>query len=240
MNVKIGRLASAAAIAAALSLGVAATALAAAAQPYIGGTWLVPETASVRTIDGKAPPLKPEAAKAMAERTAARKAGKVKDVADLCLPVGTPRIMLSKGAMMVLQTGRQVTFVHEMNHALRPIYMDEALKPTADIDPTFLGMSVGRWEGDTLVVETAGFRGDTWIDRSGLPKSDTMKVTERLRLVGGTLENRITIDDPVNYTAPWTTKVVYRRAPKGTEMKEDICALKLPMAANIKPLGPPK
>jgi hypothetical protein len=103
-------------------------------------------------------------------------------------------------------------------------------------------MSVGRWEGDTLVVETAGFRGDTWIDRSGLPKSDNMKVTERLRLTGGgaTLENQITVDDPANYTAPWTTKVVYRRAPKGTEMKEDVCALKLPMAANIKPLGPPK
>jgi hypothetical protein len=125
MIVKMGRLARPAAIAAALSFGAAASALAASAQPYIGGTWLVSETASVRTVDGKAPPLKPDAAKALTERTAAIKAGKVKDVADLCLPVGTPRIMLSKGTMLVLQTGRQVTFVHEMNHALRPVYMDE-------------------------------------------------------------------------------------------------------------------
>lgn len=213
-----------------------------AADPYIAGTWMVAEVPSARTVDGKAPPLKPEAAKLAAQRVAARKAGKAGDVADLCLPVGTPRIMLSKGQMMVLQTARQVTFVHEMNHALRPVYMDEPLKPAADLEPTFLGTSVGRWEGDTLVVETAGFRGDTWIDRAGLPKSDTMKVSERLRLTDGgqTLENLITIDDPAHYIAPWTTRAVYRRAPQGAEMKEDICALKLPMAANIKPLGPPK
>jgi hypothetical protein len=227
---------------AALGSALVLAAVAQAAEPYIAGTWTVAEVPAVRTVDGKAPPLKPEAARLLAQRIAARKAGKAGDVADLCLPVGVPRIMLSKGQMMVLQTGRQVTFVHEMNHALRPVYMNEPLKPTADIEPTFLGMSVGRWEGDTLVVETAGFRGATWIDRAGLPKSDAMKVTERLRLTGGgaMLENLITIDDPAHYTAPWTTKAVYRRAPKGTEMKEDICALRLPMAANIKPLGPPK
>jgi hypothetical protein len=238
MHAHLRRLAGPAAFAAALSVAAAAQ----AAEPYIAGVWTVAEVPAARTVDGRAPPLKPEAAKLLAQRIAARKAGKAGDVADLCLPVGVPRIMLSKGRMMVLQTGRQVTFVHEMNHALRPVYMDERLKPTGEIEPTFLGTSVGRWEGDTLVVETAGFRGDTWIDRAGLPKSDGMKVTERLRLTGGgqTLENLITIEDPANYTAPWTTRAVYRRAPRGTEMKEDVCALGLPMAANIKPLGPPR
>jgi hypothetical protein len=188
----------------------------------------------LRTIEGKAPPLKPEAAKLYQQRIADKKAGKLKDIGDDCLPVGVPRLMLAPGPFMILQTGRQITVVHEFNHSLRPIYMNEALKPVADIDPTFLGTSAGRWDGDTLVVETAGFRGASWIDHSGLPKSDNMRVTERFRLVGATLENRITVDDAENYTAPWTARVTYRKAPPGVTPKEDICALKLPMAAHVK------
>jgi len=222
------------ALAAALSL---AAGFAQAAEPYIAGVWQVAKPlAAARTLEGKAPPLKPEAAKLHQQRIAARKAGKLEDGADLCLPVGVPRLMTVPGPMMVLQTGRQISFVHEFNHSLRLIYMNEELKPAADLEPTFLGASAGRWEGDTLVVETAGFRGDTWIDHTGLPKSDNLKVTERIRLIdkGATLENRITIDDAETYTRPWTMRVTYRRAPAGTVLKEDICALKLPMAAHVR------
>ena len=224
-------------LAAALSLTAAAAYAAGAPEPYIAGTWQLTKAEPVlRTSEGKLPPLKPEAAKLYQQRIADRKAGKLKDVGDDCLPVGVPRLMLAPGPFILLQTGRQVTVVHEFNHSLRPIYMNEKLKPTADLDPTFLGTSAGHWEGDTLVVETGGFRGATWIDHSGLPKSDNMRVTERLRLIdkGATLENRITVVDPENYTAPWTARITYRKAPPGVTPKEDVCALKLPMAAHVK------
>jgi hypothetical protein len=222
-------------LAAALSL-VSASAWAA---PDISGIWVLAKPIpSLRTLDGKAPPLKPEAAAVLQKRIADRKAGKSDDVADLCLPVGTPRSLLVPGPLLLLQTARKVTFVHEFNHTLRGVYLNEKRDPTKDIDPTFMGMSVGHWDGDALVVETTDFRGNTWLDQTGLPKSDKLKVTEHVRLTGkDALEDVVTIDDPANYTAPWSSRITFKRAPKGTQMKEDVCALRLPMAANVKDIA---
>lgn len=223
-------------------IGAALSLVAAAAQaaPDLSGMWVLAKPIpSLRTLDGKAPPLKPEAAAVLQKRIADRKAGKAGDVADLCLPVGTPRSLLVPGPLLLLQTARKVTFVHEFNHTLRSVYLNERRNPTKDIDPTFMGFSVGNWDGDTLVIETTDFRGATWLDQTGLPKSDNLKVTERIRTTGGgsTLEDVVTIDDPANYTAPWSTRVIFKRAPEGAQMKEDICALRLPMAANVKDIA---
>ncbi|MEO6338980.1 MAG: hypothetical protein ABIO39_02980 [Caulobacteraceae bacterium] len=224
----------------AIAVALSFTAASAWAAPDVSGMWtLAKPVVSLRTVDGKAPPLTPEAAALHQKRMADRKAGKAGDIADLCLPVGTPRSLMAPGPFLLLQTGRKVTFVHEFNHTLRTVYLNEKRDPAKDVDPTFMGMSVGNWDGDALVVETTDFRGNTWLDQSGLPKSDKLKVTERLRVVGNgaTLEDVITIDDPANYTAPWSTKLAFKRAPKGTQLKEDVCALRLPMAANVKDIA---
>ena len=76
--------------------------------------------------------------------------------------------------------------------------------------PTFNGYSVGRWEGDTLVVQSAGFKDGMWLDRSGSPMTDAAKITERFRRLNyGKLEIEITVDDSKAYTAPWTVKLTH-------------------------------
>jgi hypothetical protein len=104
--------------------------------------------------------------------------------------------------------------------------MDEPLPDPADIDPAFMGESVGRWDGNTLVIETIGFNDKTVLDRDGMPHSKAMRVTERLRLIddGKRLENLVTIDDPQTFSEPWTTRVVLDRKPK-VRLKEYNCVL---------------
>jgi len=91
------------------------------------------------------------------------------------------------------------------------------------MNPTWNGYSVGHWEGDTLVVETRGFRDDLWIDTWGSPMSDIGKMTERIRRPNfGTLEIELTIDDPKNYTGPFTVKLAQDFEPD-TELVDEFC-----------------
>jgi hypothetical protein len=132
-----------------------------------------------------------------------------------CLPPGVPRVNLGGSRGMphpfkVVQTPTLVVFLYETstNQTFRQVFLDGRPLPN-DPNPTWLGYSVGRWEGDTLVVTTTGFNGRAWIDTgSGHPQTDVAKVTERFtRRTVGTLEIEITIDDPKAYTKPWTAKV---------------------------------
>jgi len=209
-----------------LALGFAA--LAHANPPDLSGVWQVTKyEPSIRTAEGKAPPLKPEARKMYERNLVARK--QLKPRADLsrCVPPGTPRAMWAPQPILILQTPRKITLVHEYQHLLRHIYMDEPLPAAADVDPSYMGESVGRWEGETLVVETIGVNDKTFLDRDGMPHSAAMHVTERLRLIDGgkRLEDRVTIDDPDTFTAPWTARVVFERKP-GVELAEYNCVLK--------------
>lgn len=195
--------------------------------PNIGGVWQVTRyEKSIRTVEGKPPPLKPAAVAEYERNLKQRKTLRPKNDMARCVPPGVPRIMWAPLPMMVLQTGRKVTFVHEYQHILRHIYLDEPAPNSADLDPTFLGESVGRWEGDTLVIETVGLNDQTVLDRDGMPHSKAMRVTERVRLIddGRRLEDRVTIDDPDTFTAPWTARVVFERKPN-VELKEYHCTL---------------
>jgi hypothetical protein len=92
-----------------------------------------------------------------------------------------------------------------------------------DPHPTFSGYSTGHWEGDTLVVESHGFRNDQWLDLGGSPLSDAARVTERFRRVNyGTLEIDVTVDDPKAYTRPWTV-TLEQNIVLDTELIEEIC-----------------
>ena len=210
-----------------LALGGAAVA-AAGNAPDISGVWQVTKyEPSIRTVDGKAPPLKPEARKVYEQNLVARKQLKPRSDLSRCVPPGTPRAMWAPQPIMILQSPHKITFVHEYQHLLRHIYMDEPLPAVADVDPSYMGESRGRWEGETLVIETIGVNDKTFLDRGGMPHSASMRVTERVRLVDGgkRLEDRVTIDDPETFTAPWTARLVFERKP-GAELSEYNCVEK--------------
>jgi hypothetical protein len=143
-----------------------------------------------------------------------------------CLPPGMPAMMGMAYGMEVMQTADRITFFSELNDALRRVYLD-GRKPSPDVlgDPTYAGYSTGRWEGDTLVVDTVALHPNSFIE-GFTPHSDAMTVKERIRFVSpGVLEDRITVTDPKALTKPWETVRTYQKArPPKDELREFACA----------------
>lgn len=147
-----------------------------------------------------------------------------------CLPPGVPRINMGGSRAMphpfkIVQTPSLVVLLYETstNQTFRQVFLDGRPLP-ADPQPTWLGYSVGRWEGDTLVVETTGFNGRAWLDTSsGHPQTEAAGVTERFtRRDFGHLEIDITIDDAKAYFKPWRVKVPVNLLPD-TDLIETFC-----------------
>jgi len=139
-----------------------------------------------------------------------------------CLPHGVPDQMAVGYPFKIVQTpGLTLILYEEMTH-YRQIFTDGRKLPE-DPNPTLLGYSVGRWEGDELVVDTAGFNDVSWLDDPGHPHTDALHVIERMsRRDFGHMEIRITIDDPKAYTKPWTVTEAFNLMPD-TELLENIC-----------------
>lgn len=210
----------------ALSLVVSQSgALAANAPPDLTGIWQrVGYTAATTAERGQAPPLLPEAAKTYAaHKAAAARGDKSHDLSTVCLPEGIPRLMLKAEPFEILQRPTLVAFVYQVNRLPRVVYLNE--QPTSDDSGYYLGVSVGKWQDDELVIETTDFNDLTLLDDAGLPHSDQLRVLERLSVIDGgkRLRNRITIEDPGTFRTPWTTTVTYQRLP-GYKMPEDVCA----------------
>jgi hypothetical protein len=128
-----------------------------------------------------------------------------------CYPPGLPRVYFHPFPMEIIQLPGRVLMMFEYHHQNRRIYTD-GRGHRDDLPPLWLGDSVGRWEGATLVVESVNFNDATWLDRRGLPHSDQLKVTERMHVrEDGLLQIDITIEDPVAYPEPWTGQRVYER-----------------------------
>jgi hypothetical protein len=139
-----------------------------------------------------------------------------------CLPPGVPRILLIPFPMQIVQIPGEVIMLFEYDHYVRHIYVDRREHPK-DIDPTWMGDSIGKWEGDTLVVDTVGLSDKSWLDQVGHPHSDALHVVERVRRVDHeTLQDDITIDDPKAYTKPWTGQRTFKLRP-GWHLMEYIC-----------------
>ena len=138
-----------------------------------------------------------------------------------CLPTGVPRI--APYPWRILQTPTHTFFLFEANiHSYRQIFMDGRQHPE-DPDPTWYGHSIGRWEGDTLVVDTVGFNDKSWFDFRGHPHTERLHTVERYRRTNtNTLVNEITIDDPGAYSAPFTVTFSAVLKP-GDELMEYIC-----------------
>jgi hypothetical protein len=159
------------------------------------------------------PPYRPEYEARYEKTLTDTNEGRASDPTAGCVPPGFPRIMGTPYPLeFVIEKGR-VTMLFEAYSQVRRIYTDGAKHPD-DLDASYNGHSIGRWEGDTLVVDTVGLRADTVFDVSGAPHSDAMRVTERIRRTGpDTIEDRMVVEDPKALTRPWTVVRTYERKP---------------------------
>lgn len=140
-----------------------------------------------------------------------------------CYPPGVPRVYFHPYPFEVVHTPKQTLLIYEYDHWLRRVFTDGRQPPT-DPDLLWMGTSVGRWDGNTFVVETVGFNDRTWLDRIGHAHSDQLKVTERFRRVDLThLELDITMEDPVALAKPWTATLYYELRPNW-ELGEISCS----------------
>ena len=149
-----------------------------------------------------------------------RKAG---NPSGLCLPHGLPQgYLMSYAPFKIIQTPAVIAIMYELDNNYRQVYLDGRTLPK-DLQPTWGGDSVGRWEGDTLVVDAAGFNERTSLDVAGHPHSEALHLQERFRRRDfGHLDVTITIDDPVLYTKPFTVKATEVLLPD-SDVLETVC-----------------
>ena len=153
---------------------------------------------------------------------ATRAANRPNDPLTHCLPIGPIRLHTFAGYRKIVQARGLLVILNELNSSYRQIFTDGRALPV-DPNPSWNGYSSGKWNGDTLVIETVGLRDGLWLDTGGSPLSDAAKITERFHRVNfGKLEVEITVDDPKTYTKPWTIKLNQPLAPD-TEMLDYIC-----------------
>jgi hypothetical protein len=140
-----------------------------------------------------------------------------------CLPLGLMQLHTHVDPRRIVQTPSLVAILYEANYGLRQILMDGRPAPANDPQPWWYGYSRGRWDGDTLIVDTTNFRDGGWLDINGSPLTDAAKMTERFRRPNyGTLTIEVTVDDPKAYTKPWTVTLT-QRLMVDDEMIEFIC-----------------
>lgn len=199
---------------------------ASAATPDISGIWKATKyQPQITTVEGETPPLQSWAAEIYRKNSAAHRAGDLAFDAPFqaCLSPGLPRLMRLPYPIQILQRPHQLTMLYQWNNRYRIVDLS-GKSPVVDY-PEYIGVGVGHFEDETLVLETAGLIETTFLDDAGMPHSDELRLTERYRLKdnGRTLLNEITVDDPKTFTRPWRTQVVYRRLPVKTEIVEDVC-----------------
>ena len=190
----------------------------AAAEPQSG-----PPVAAFRDVAQnikEGPPLNPEGAAILKER---RDNNSKANPEAHCLPMGIVQFHTQGAPRKFIQTPGVLVILYEASSGLRQIFTDGRSLPGNDPQPWWYGYSVGKWDGDTLVVETTGLRDGGWLDINGTPLSDRAKITERFHRVSyGRMEIDIMVEDAKFYTRPWTVRVNQRIMPD-QELIEFIC-----------------
>jgi hypothetical protein len=177
-------------------------------KPELSGVWEPEGLQSMHTA-ASAQLLHPEAAKGP-------------DPDANCTLSGVPRLDLGPKPFKILQSPDEVVILYQAFTTFRQVFTDGRPLPE-DPQPSWLGYSVGKWDGDTLVVDTAGFNDATWLDNAGTPHSESLHVTERFhRRDKEHLDIQITIDDPKTFRHPFTVTQHARLAPS-IELTESIC-----------------
>ncbi|PYS39006.1 MAG: hypothetical protein DMG14_15570 [Acidobacteria bacterium] len=193
-------------------------------KPDFSGVWN-PPTGYLRDLskDLKEPVLFQAWAKAVYDERAAGLHWRDEPDAN-CLPQGVPKVLLAPAPWRMVQTPERIFFVHEAFNLWWQVFMDgREFVPSKDVTPTWHGYSTGKWDGDTLVIDSRGFNGKVWLDQLGKPSTEALHVNTRLRRKDfGHLDIQITIDDPEAYMKPWTVNVEVGLVPNA-ELMEFIC-----------------
>ena len=205
--------------AAALLQGAAPAWPQASAAPDLSGFWINQYTPDLSTALGKQPPFTDYGA----ERW--RTVDTANDPTGRCLPPGPSRGFTAPFPFLLVQHRDMISVMFEYQSIWRAIYMDRRSHPD-DVEeyPYFMGHSVGRWEGDTLIVETAGIDERSWLDTAGHEHSAKLRLTERLQKTGpDTMDWTVTFDDPVFFTRPWSISRTFRRGKPGDRVLPYTC-----------------
>ncbi|HEY4266076.1 MAG TPA: hypothetical protein VGM72_12215 [Micropepsaceae bacterium] len=180
-------------------------------------------TPSYRIADLSNPNLKSETKGAMKKDIDEVLAGKIAySPSTSCTPAGVPAFLLQPSVLYFVQTPKEVVMIQSYDSQVRHVYLN--VPHSARITPSWYGESVGHYEGDTLVVDTVGLNGKTFVDAYRTPHSEKLHVVERWKLAGGGngLEVTVEVDDPETYNRPWKAVLRYRRSPGA--VLEAICA----------------
>jgi len=193
--------------------------------PYRGGRGADPKLAAppATEILLKGDYKKSWDARRTAEAEANKKGEPLATPAVECVPYGFPRMMsVALYPIEILPQSKQVTIITEAFSEVRRVYMGQPQQPIDEVPPGYYGHSVGRWEGDTLVIDTVGIK-ESIVAFQNMPHSSQMRITERMRLVAADyLHDQITIEDPVALEKPVTYTLAYRRLPN-YKMVEFVC-----------------
>lgn len=195
------------------------------AHDITGVWWTETYSPTIRPADGSAIPFTPAGRAQYEKNKAGFKDGSVGDLSRAaCVSDGVPRALASPYPFLIVQTRGLITMVFERNWSVREVAMDKPMPADKDLLPWFMGNPVGHWDGNTLVVETKGFKNTSFLDDSGLPHSDALHLIERIRKLegGSALEDVVTIDDPKIFARPWTARFVYKHRPD-VRMQEYVC-----------------
>ena len=140
-----------------------------------------------------------------------------------CLPLGNLQLHTHPQPRKIIQAADVIVILYEGNAGVRQLFIDGRPLPGNDPQPWWFGYSAGRWQGDTLVVETAGFRDGGWLDVNGTPLTNAARTTERFRRTSyGFMDIEVTVEDAKAYTRPWTVTIQQRLMPDD-ELIEFVC-----------------
>ena len=218
-------------ICAACLLAGALTINAAVQAPDLSGIyWAAEYHPKIQLVGGGELPLTAAGKKAYEMNMAGLRDGSVDDAArHWCVPDGLPRVLATPYPLEIVQgPPGQITLIYELNHQVRPIRLDKPMPGEKELIsfPFYNGHSVGRYEGDTLVVESAGFNDKTFVDATGAPHTDQMRTVERIRKISSKqLEDVITVHDPEYYSRDWQARFVYNQRTD-IKMEDYVCGEK--------------
>jgi hypothetical protein len=196
-----------------------AAAQAASAPPDLNGFWVNQYTPDLSTALGRQPPF----TEFGAERW--RTVDTSKDPTGICLPVGPSRGFTAPFPFLLVQSRDTIGILFEYQSIWRAIFLDGRPHPEDIADyPYFMGHSIGRWDGDALVVDTVGIDERTWLDTAGHEHSAKLRLTERFHKTGpDTMTWTVTYDDPIYFTRPWSITRTFTRGKPGDRLLPYTC-----------------
>jgi hypothetical protein len=202
-----------------------------AQAPDLSGIyWATQYNAKIQLVGGGELPLTAAGKAAYQTNVAGLKDGSIEDAArKWCVPDGLPRVLAAPYPFEIVQgPPGQVTIIYELNHQVRTLRLDKPMAGEKELIslPYYNGHSVGHYEGDTLVIESAGFNDKTFVDATGAPHTIDMRTVERIRKISPTqLEDVITVHDPEYYSRDWQARFVYNQR-NDLRMEDYVCGEK--------------